>query len=456
MLVIHGIWARDALCLWAEDSALPASLDAPAGGRSSRAPGPHPFAADPGVLGDVLGLLGAGPRDLASKAAADELFLWLPSAGPGPGWAPELIRPADLDGDERGDKRGAGRGRRAALGCWRVPALAFGPAAALTLLAALDPADSPPAAAAHPDLIAGGSAVYWAAVARFAADLCARGRILPVLERAGDGPAGLGSPGGPGSAADGPAGPGSAGGGPAGPGSAGSSAGQGWVAAWRPVLTGPDAPRAAELAGAMPPVCRAGEPGGQPPGPLLAVALDALADAAARARLDASAAGPPGSARQHEAAQHEAAQKGAAQHGAVQHADAQRHWSLLPPRRGRRPARVPVAERWAAALTGPDAEVKVVTAEDEAEVTEMAAANASGPSRNSWFDALYRRYPPMALSASAVRMPVWTARVSARRPDFRRYARLIATIRKASSPSRNVITKACSMLFRNEGWIARV
>src|SRR5882757_347839 len=232
MLVIHGIWARDALCLWAEDSALPASLDAPAGGRSSRAPRPHPFAADPGVLDDALGLLGEGPRDLASKAAADELSLWLPSAGPGPGWAPELIRPADLDGDERGDKRGAGRGRRAALGCWRVPALGFGPAAALTLLAALDPADSPPAAAAHPDLIAGGSAVYWAAVARFAADLCARGRILPVLERAGDGPAG--------------------------PGSAGSSAGQGWVAAWRPVLTGPDAPRAAELAGAMPPVCRAG------------------------------------------------------------------------------------------------------------------------------------------------------------------------------------------------------
>ena len=303
MLVIHGIWARDALCLWAEDSALPASLEAPAGGRSSRAPRPHPFAADPGVLGDALGLLGEGPRDLASKAAADELSLWLPSAGPGPGCAPELIRPADLDGDERADKRGAGRGRRAALGCWRVPVLAFDPAAALTLLAALDPVDSPPAEAAHPDLIAGGSAVYWAAVARFAADLCARGRILPVLGRAGDGAAGPGSAADPGSAAA--RGllawvcrPGSA---------AASPAGQCWVAAWRPVLTGPDAPRAAELAGAMPPVCRAGEPGGQPPGPLLTAALDALADAAARARLDASAAGPRGSAAQHGAAEEETA-----------------------------------------------------------------------------------------------------------------------------------------------------
>ncbi len=318
MLVIHGIWARDALCLWAEDSALPASLDAPAGGRPSRAPRPHPFAADPGVLGDALGLLGEGPRDLASKAAADELSLWLPSAGPGPGCSPELIRDAGTE---------VPTARRAALGCWRVPALAFGPAAALTLLAALDPVDSPAAGAAHPDLIAGGSAGYWAAVARFAADLCARGRVLPVLGRAGDGSAG------PGFAGDGSAGP-------------------SWAAAWRPVLTGPDAPRAAELAGAMPPVCRAGEPGGEPPGPLLAAALDALADASARARLSALSPG-----------QHEAVQDGAVQ-----------HWTLLPPRRGRRPAHVPVAERWAAALTGPDAGVEVATAQDEAEAAELAAA----------------------------------------------------------------------------------
>ena len=382
MLVIHGIWARDALCLWAEDSALPASLDAPGGGWSPRAPRPHPFAADPGVLGDALGLLGEGPRDLASKAAADELSLWLPSAGPGPGCAPELIRPADLDGDERGGKRGAGRGRRAALGCWRVPVLAFGPAAALTLLAALDPVDSPSAAAAHPDLIAGGSAAYWAAVARFAADLCARGRVLPVLGRPGDGSAGPRFAGAPGSAGDGSGAPESTGDGSAGLGSAGgpgsaggSSAGQGWVAAWRPVLTGPDAPRAAELAGAMPPVCRAGEPGGQPPGPVLAVALDGLVDAAVRARLDASAAGPGDTARSAANPSGSARQQhGAAHPGAAQQAAAQQHWGLLPARRGRRPARVPVAERWAAALTGPDAEVEVATAEDEAEVTELAAA----------------------------------------------------------------------------------
>ena len=312
MLVIHGIWARDALCLWAEDSALPASVDTPAGGRPSRAPRPHPFAADPGVLGDALGLLGEGPRDLAGKAAADELSLWLPSAGPGPAVCPR----ADPG---RGDAR-CRPARRAALGCWRVPALAFGPAAALTLLAALDPVDSPPAAAVHPDLIAGGSAVYWAAVARFAADLCARGRVLPVLEQ----PVLVNRVEAP----------------------VLTDADDGWAAAWRPVLTGPDAPRAAELAGAMPPVCRAGEPGGEPPGPLLAAALDALADAAARARLDASR-------------------------------------TLLPPRRGRRPARIPVAERWAAALTGPDGGVEVATAEDEAEAAGLAAG----------LDGLARRRP---------------------------------------------------------------
>ncbi|MDX6334844.1 MAG: hypothetical protein QOG05_2184, partial [Streptosporangiaceae bacterium] len=313
MLVIHGIWTRGALCLWAEDSALPAVPPPPADGRTSRAARPHPFAAHPdvladalGVLGDALGILGGGLRDLAGKAPADELTLWLPSAGAGPAAAPELIRPASPAGE--GDGSGPGRSRRAALGCWRVPALAFGPAAALTVLGSLDPVDTPPGAVSHPDVIAGGSAVYWAAVARFAADLCARGRVLPGLSRAGDG-----------------------------------RAGGGWVASWRTVLTGPDAPRAAELAGAVPPVCRAGEPGGEPPGPLLATALDALADATVRARLDAAAPGGPPT------------------------------WALLAPRRGRRPARVPVPERWAAALTGPDPEVEVATADDEAEAAELAA-----------------------------------------------------------------------------------
>jgi len=50
MRVIHGIWARETLCLWAEDPVLPA---APGDGRSP-SPAPHPFACQAAELADVL------------------------------------------------------------------------------------------------------------------------------------------------------------------------------------------------------------------------------------------------------------------------------------------------------------------------------------------------------------------------------------------------------------------
>ena len=103
----------------------------------------------------------------------------------------------------------------------------------------------------------------------------------------------------------------------------------------RPVLGGADAQRHTTWRRR----CRrpAGRLGGRLPGPLLASALDALADAAARARLPVS---------------------------------------LLPPRRGRTPARLPVAERYVLALTTTDARLEAVTPQDEAfwgEVAELAA-----------------------------------------------------------------------------------
>ena len=82
----------------------------------------------------------------------------------------------------------------------------------------------------------------------------------------------------------------------------------------------------------MPASCRAA--GGEPPGPLLAAALDGLADAAARTRLP----GP-----------------------------------LLPARRGRAPAHVPLAERFVVALTSTDARLEVTTPQDEAEAAALAA-----------------------------------------------------------------------------------
>jgi hypothetical protein len=272
MLVIHGVWARDALCLWAEDARLPARTPEAAEGRRSRAPRAHPFAAGPETIAGALTELGGAAAEAAQQAAADELTVWLPSAPDGPQAAPELIRPADDDAD------GGGRRRWTALGCWRVPALAVEPAAALGVLAALDrlatPAEPLAAAAADgageltgsggqgPDtrteLAAGGSVAYWAAVAWFADDLAARGRVLPALVRPADGPDG---------------------------------AAAAWAARWYPVLTGHDARRVAEFGDAMPPLCRAAEPGGEPPAPILATALAALADAAARARLTAARPG---------------------------------------------------------------------------------------------------------------------------------------------------------------------
>ena len=170
------------------------------------------------------------------------------------------------------------------LASWRVPVLAFGPAAALAVLGGSGQPDDVAAA--------GGSLAYLAAVARFAADLAARGRVLPVL----------------------------------------AAEGEIYAARWRPVLGGADAQRARDLAAAMPPSCRAA--GAEAPGTLLGSALDALADAAARTRLPAS---------------------------------------LLPPRRGRTPARLPVAERYVLALTTTDARLDVVTPEDEADAAELAA-----------------------------------------------------------------------------------
>ena len=171
-----------------------------------------------------------------------------------------------------------------ALAGWRVPALAFGPEVALDVLAA-------PGHPGHPAAAAGASLPYLAAVARFAADLAARGRVLPVL--AGSGAA--------------------------------------YAARWRPVLGGADAQRARDLAAAMPASCRAA--GDSPPGLLLADMLDALTDAAARARLPEP---------------------------------------LLPARRGRSPARLPLAERFVLALTTADARVRVLTPPDEAEAAELA------------------------------------------------------------------------------------
>jgi SNF2 family DNA or RNA helicase len=289
MLVIHGIWVYGAAQVWAEDSFLPPQAP-PRRGRPSRAPRPHPFAAPPDELADALAdaLAGAGLADLPRKAVDDEITLRLPSSADGPFASPQLIR---LPIEETAVAIPAVRGP--SLAAWRVPALVFDPAAAIPLLAAL-------AELAPGDTVLDGSIGYLAAITRFAADLAARGKVVPTLTEEDDG----------------------------------------WAARWRPVLSAADARHARELATAMPPACRALADGtaDMAPGPLLADMLDLLADASVRARL----AGP-----------------------------------LLPARKGRRPARIGVAERVVLALAGPHPLVEVADEADEREARELTAAFAA-------------------------------------------------------------------------------
>ena len=143
---------------------------------------------------------------------------------------------------------------RTTLAAWRVTALIFEPAAAQTLLGCLDE----PGLLGEGQVLPGGSLQYFAAVGQLAGDLAARGRVLPVLD---------------------------------------TGASDGYWARWRPVLAGPDAQRARELAAAMPPLCRSFSTEGEPAAQVFGEALDELTDAAVRARLAADPAFtllPPG------------------------------------------------------------------------------------------------------------------------------------------------------------------
>src|SRR5581483_870426 len=116
MRVLHGIWADDVLCVWAEDSALPASAASAALSASAVSPasaassasvgegagagaGVHPFACQHAELTDLLEPAG----DIVRKAVDHELTLWLPTAGGAPRASAELIRP-----EAASDRRAAG------------------------------------------------------------------------------------------------------------------------------------------------------------------------------------------------------------------------------------------------------------------------------------------------------------------------------------------------------------
>ena len=277
MLVIHGVWADGALRVWAEDSDQSAAV--PSGrGRIVAPLRPHPFAAPAGLLADVL----AERLDLSDpvrKATEDELTLWLPGTSVRPAGSPDLT---DL-------AVGSVPAADAALAPWQLPVLTFDGGAALALLRVVGHED-----ARLPDGVLSASLRYLAALAALAADLAARARVLPGLHSEDDGS---------------------------------------YTARWRPVLTGADALRARELTSALPPLCRATSPDGEPSAAIVTSALDQLTDAAVRERL----ADVPGFA-------------------VLQTSPA----ASLP-------------DRWAAALTGPDGRL-TVTSRERASAAQLAFA----------------------------------------------------------------------------------
>ncbi|MBQ0990911.1 DEAD/DEAH box helicase [Micromonospora sp. H61] len=221
MLVIHGLWlpggsSTGGLAVWAEDSAAP--IPAARSGRPARERR-HPFAAGHTDLAAVL-------ADAAEPSRPDTALLTLPTLAGAPTDSPELIRTTVAP---------AVRGRLTLAG-WRVPTLVYAPDDALSLLRALD--DIP--------AVAGATVRHLAELADFAADLVTRGRVLPgVRTTTGDQPPGAGTTAGdrmPGAGAT------------AVSGDAGQVPAQ---AVWRPLLTGTDAAWARSLALALPPAARA-------------------------------------------------------------------------------------------------------------------------------------------------------------------------------------------------------
>ena len=207
----------------------------------------------------------------AGKPAEADLLL--PSLRSAPLDSPELIRTTP---------RPAARSEPVLLP-WTVPVVMLYAAPALAAI---------PERA--PGVRYGASMDYLAGLAAFATELVARGRVLPTLDHDGAGA----------------------------------------VARWRPVIRGPDVAAMHALIAAMPPVCRA-VPGHADPHEVMAAALAALVDAAAREALPAGL-------------------------------------TLVPPRRGRLPARLPATEAWLTALTGSDGRFDA----DPGELSALARALA--------------------------------------------------------------------------------
>jgi SNF2 family DNA or RNA helicase len=209
--VLHGLISRDgSLAVWAETDP---STQRPAGRAASSQP--EGGTVRRGRVPDHRYAAGLRGTDRTAK-------LLLPSTSAGPLPSPQLGLPA---------RRG-----RPQLRAWRVPAVTV-PFVTADLAEEYGGRPAP-------------SLTYLAELCAFAADLVARGRVLPGVLAGGARPR----------------------------------------AVWRPVLTGPDAARLADLLRRMPPACRSernrpGDVDGLPAADTLHAALHRLVDGLVRTRL---------------------------------------------------------------------------------------------------------------------------------------------------------------------------
>ena len=229
MIALHAVWAHDSrLCLWGEDSALPAGAPKRRGRPPAKPrPRPHPFACPAERIGECVATL---VGEIASSER--KLPLLLPSSQEGPQSSPQLLRAAAADV----------AGQPSRLEAWAVCALAFPPAGALDLLLALP-------AVAPQGIACGDSLRYLAEAAKLGVELAARGRLLPGLSRRDEG----------------------------------------WTAIWQPVTDNPaDAKRLRTLARAMPPLVRselACSYEGNPAEAIVGDLVGAIVDTVARSAL---------------------------------------------------------------------------------------------------------------------------------------------------------------------------
>lgn len=222
MIVVHAAWSADrGLCLWGEDSTLPAR----APGRPGRPaktprPRPHPFASSTAALETALDHVGVR---LADSSEAASLTLRLPSRRTGPEASPQLLRAAADEAErERCDR----------IDAWEVPVVA--------LRAGLPVIEVAMSLPTHPvaGVVVADSLAFAAEACKLALELAARGRLRPTLACRGDA----------------------------------------WVARWRPVTDDPeDAARVALLERAAPGAVAAARPAGALVGEMLAAHVDALA-----------------------------------------------------------------------------------------------------------------------------------------------------------------------------------